>query len=96
METQLATREDGTGYLGISPMPYMEEYSFFGSLKKTGSWFGWIQPWSVFRVLPSSSAPPRLKQLLGISEPTMERPVTVVGITRIRGTVAGCREYSIS
>ncbi len=81
VQARLATREDGTGYLGVSPKVYMEQYSFLGAAGKTGEWFveaSWGVFYGVYRVFNLST----FKQLLGISEPTPERPQTFVGITR--------------
>jgi membrane-associated protease RseP (regulator of RpoE activity) len=81
VQVRLAAQEDGTGYLGVSPDPYMVEYSFLGAAGKTGEWFveaSWGVFYGVYRVFNLST----FKQLLGMSEPTMERPQTFVGITR--------------
>ena len=86
VQTQLATREDGTGYLGVSPMPYMEEYSLFAAIGKTGEW--WLDTTvDVFKSFAKLFSPSTFKQLLGISEPTAERPQTVVGITYSAGQI---------
>lgn len=87
INAQLATVEDGSGYLGVSPEVYMEQYSFLGAAGKTGEWFveaSWGVCYGVYRVFNLST----FKQLLGISEPTAERPQTVVGITRTAGQIA--------
>jgi membrane-associated protease RseP (regulator of RpoE activity) len=87
INAQLATLEDGSGYLGVSPEVYMEQYSFLGAAGKTGEWFveaSWGVCYGVYRVFNLST----FKQLLGISEPTAERPQTVVGITRTAGQIA--------
>jgi membrane-associated protease RseP (regulator of RpoE activity) len=88
LQAQLATLENGNGYLGISPEVYMEDYGFLGSFVQTGKWFGtatWGVFYGVYRVFNLST----FKQLLGISEPTMERPQTVVGIARTASQIAG-------
>jgi len=84
---RLKRLEGGNGFLGISPRTDTERYSFLGSLGETGRW--WVEYskgvfYSFYRVFNLST----LKQLLGISEPTMERPLTVVGISRIAGQLA--------
>lgn len=84
LAAQLAVREDGTGYLGVSPMPYMEQYSVFAALKQTGVWW-WHTTADIFRSIGKLFSPSTFKQLVGISEPTVERPQTVVGITQTAG-----------
>lgn len=84
IKTRLAVREDGTGYLGVSSMPYMEDYSFTGAVKKTGAWW-WEATKGVFNSLAKTFSLTTFKQLLGISPPTVERPQTVVGITYFAG-----------
>jgi membrane-associated protease RseP (regulator of RpoE activity) len=84
LKTQLAKLDNGNGYLGVSPEFYMEEYSFTGSIVKTGKWFGeatWGVFYGVYRIFNIST----FKQLFGISPPTEERPQTVVGITYTAG-----------
>lgn len=88
VEAQLATREDGTGYLGVSSEVYMEQYSFLGAAGKTGEWFveaSWGVFYGVYRIFNIST----FKQLLGFSEPTIERPQTFVGIARTAGQFFG-------
>ncbi|MDD3719185.1 MAG: site-2 protease family protein [Actinomycetota bacterium] len=88
LTARLATLESGSGYLGVSPEVYMEDYSFTGSIVQTGKWFGqasWGVFYGVYRVFNLST----FKQLIGISEPTAERPQTVVGITRTASQIAG-------
>ncbi len=90
LETKLASVDDH-GYLGISPeaeVVSIDRYGFLGSLKQTGIWFG--------RAVQGAAVgfgkiftPGVWKQLLGISEPTIERPVSVVGISRIGVSVYG-------
>ncbi len=85
---RLATLEGGSGYLGISPEVYMEDYSFAASVVQTGKWFGeatWGVLYGVYRVFNWST----IKQLVGMAEPTLERPQTVVGITRTASQIAG-------
>ncbi len=85
---ELATLEDGRGYLGVSPEPYMVGYSFLGAAGKTGEWFveaSWGVFYGVYRVFNLST----FKQLLGISEPTIERPQTVWGITQTASQIFG-------
>lgn len=82
-QVQLAER-DGGGYLGIGPKEGYEGYSFFGAAEKTFWWFGQASygvAYGFYRVFNLST----LKQLVGISEPTIERPVTVVGASRVAG-----------
>jgi membrane-associated protease RseP (regulator of RpoE activity) len=53
-------------------------------LKQTAIWFGkavWGAAYSFYRMF----TPSIWKQLLGISEPTVERPVSVVGASRLAG-----------
>lgn len=89
LDTELATLNDH-GYLGISPESRVvatDHYGFFSSLRMTGVWFGqstWNAAYSFYRIF----TPSVWKQLLGISAPTVERPVTVVGISRITGGIA--------
>jgi membrane-associated protease RseP (regulator of RpoE activity) len=87
LTTQLATLESGKGFLGITPQADMVNYSFLQSFGETGHW--WVQySWGVFysfyRIFNWST----FKQLIGLSEPTSERPVSVVGISRIAGQLA--------
>jgi len=84
---RLATLKDGTGYLGVSPGIYMEDYSFLGAAGKTFSWFGeatYGVGYGIYRVFNWST----IKQLLGLAEPTIERPQTVYGIARTAGRIA--------
>ncbi|MEW6553221.1 MAG: M50 family metallopeptidase [Actinomycetota bacterium] len=84
LQAVLAVKDDGTGYLGVSPMPYMEEYSFFGAIAKTGEW--WLKTTAdVARNFSKLFSPSTFKQLFGMSPPTQERPQTVVGITYSAG-----------
>jgi membrane-associated protease RseP (regulator of RpoE activity) len=88
LEAQLATLDNGNGYLGVSSEVYMEQYSFAGSIVQTGKWLGqatWGVFYGVYRVFNWST----IKQLIGVSEPTAERPQTVVGITRTASQIAG-------
>jgi membrane-associated protease RseP (regulator of RpoE activity) len=88
----LAQRGDGAGYLGVNPQPEFREYSFLESFGETGVVF-WENLKGVgisFSKLFSLST---FKQLLGISEPTEERPVSIVGITRLAGQLAGLGLY---
>jgi membrane-associated protease RseP (regulator of RpoE activity) len=87
LTTQLAILENGNGFLGITPQADMVHYSFLQSLGETGSWwveYSWGVLYSFYRIFNWST----LKQLIGISEPTSERPVSVVGISRIAGQLA--------
>jgi membrane-associated protease RseP (regulator of RpoE activity) len=88
LDTTLDTRSDGTGYLGVTPQPSIEAYGLLGSLKMTGIWFGKAVQGAAVG-FGKIFTPGVWKQLLGISEPTVERPVTVVGISRIGASVAG-------
>ena len=88
LRAQLAVTEDGGGYLGVTPEPYMEQYSFLGAAGKTGEWFAeasWGVAYGFYRIFNLST----LKQLVGISEPTIERPQTVWGITRTASQIFG-------
>ncbi len=87
LETTLATTEEGTGYLGISPRPYMDKFGFLGSIKQSFVWLG-KATYGVFYSFYRLVTPSVWKQLLGISEPNLERPVTVVGATRLAGQAA--------
>ena len=85
---RLAELEDGRGFLGISPEPGKENRSFFATFAETGRWYLEYSKgvfYSIYRVFNLST----LKQLLGLAEPTEERPMTVVGITRVAGELAG-------
>lgn len=88
LSATLAQREDGTGYLGVGPQAEFEEYSFLGSFGKTASalWENIKGVGIGFYKMFSLST---FEQLFGISEPTAERPVSVVGITRLAGQLAG-------
>jgi len=88
VSVRLATQEDGTGYLGVTSEPYMVEYSFLGAAGKTGEWFveaSWGVFYGIYKIFNLST----LKQLVGISEPTMERPQTVVGIAQTGSQIFG-------
>jgi membrane-associated protease RseP (regulator of RpoE activity) len=85
---RLATLADGTGYLGVSPRLYMEQYSFLQSFEKMASVF-WENVKGVGVSFSKLFSLTTFKQLVGISEPTEERPVSVVGISRIAGQAAG-------
>lgn len=88
LQARLAELENGRGFLGISPRPGERHYSFAASFAETGRWFLEYSRgvfYSIYRVFNLST----LKQLLGIAEPTEERPMTVVGITRVAGELAG-------
>ena len=88
LEARLAELEGGRGFLGISPRAGTEEFTFLAALGETGRWFVQYSGgvfYSIYRVFNLST----LKQLVGISEPTEERPMTVVGITRVAGELAG-------
>jgi membrane-associated protease RseP (regulator of RpoE activity) len=84
VQVQLATLEDGTGYLGISTDFYMEQYSFLGAIGKTGEWW-WETTTGIAKSIGKLFSLSTFKQLLGISPPTEERPQTVVGITYTAG-----------
>ncbi len=90
LQTTLATNSEGQGYLGVSPDSVQvgtEDYGFFESMKETGIWFGKAvhgAAYSFYKIF----TPSVWKQLLGISEPTIERPVTVLGASRIAGDYA--------
>jgi membrane-associated protease RseP (regulator of RpoE activity) len=90
LRTRLADREDGGGYLGVSPRAELvekERYGFAGSLGKTVEWWGRASygvGYSFYRLF----TPGVWKQLLGISQPGIDRPVTVVGASRIAGDFA--------
>ena len=92
LTAELARRDDGRGYLGISPQAAYEHYSFLASFKETGVWFGRDVAgvfYGIYRIFNLST----LKQLLGIAPPTEDRPQTVVGISRIAGQFAGLGIY---
>ncbi len=92
LSVRLAGTESGRGFLGISPQPGTERHSFLSSFGETGRWFleySWGVGYSIYRVFNLST----FKQLLGISPPTEERPMTVVGITRVAGQLAGQGMY---
>jgi len=90
LQARLARRDDGAGYLGVSPRAERvgeEKYGFAGALGETGEWFGRASygvAYSFYRLF----TPAVWKQLLGISSPTVDRPVTVVGASRIAGEFA--------
>lgn len=87
LQATLAATASGDGYLGIVPRAAVvetEEYGFLASLGQTAVWFGraaWGTAYSLYRMF----TPGIWKQLLGISEPTVERPVSVVGVSRLAG-----------
>jgi membrane-associated protease RseP (regulator of RpoE activity) len=89
-QLRLATRKAGEvsqGFLGVTPRPYVERYSLISSVRETFVWLGRASygvGYSFYRVFTLST----WKQLLGISQPTVERPVTVVGATRLAGFIA--------
>lgn len=88
LTVRLTELPGGRGFLGVSPRVGEEHYSFLASLGETGRWFVEYSKgvfYSIYRVFNLST----LKQLLGISKPTEERPMTVVGITRVAGELAG-------
>ncbi len=88
LPVRLAELENGRGFLGVSPEPGEEHHSFLASFPETGKWFLEYSRgvfYSIYRVFNLST----LKQLVGITEPTEERPMTVVGITRVAGELAG-------
>lgn len=85
--TATLTDVNGTGFLGISPVPIINHYTFIGSLGRTGRWLGEASygvVYGFYRVFNLSI----LKQLVGISPPTNERPVSIVGISRLAGEFA--------
>jgi membrane-associated protease RseP (regulator of RpoE activity) len=92
LTTTLADRGDETGYLGISPQDEFEGYSFFESFKETGIFF-WENIKGVGVSISKLFNLSLYKQLLGISEPTQERTVSVVGISRIAGQAAKLGAY---
>lgn len=78
---------NGTGFLGISPVFPVTRYGFAGSIGQTVRYWGtasWGAVYGFYRVFNLST----LKQLVGISPPTNERPVSIVGISRLTGEVA--------
>ncbi len=78
---------NGIGFLGISPTPQIDRYNFVSSIGQTGKWLGqysWGVVYSFYRVFNLST----LEQLVGIRKPTDERPVSIVGISRLTGQVA--------
>lgn len=92
LPVRLAELPGGRGFLGISPTAGERHFSFLSSLGETGRWFleysGGVF-YSIYRVFNLST----FKQLLGISKPTEDRPMTVVGITRVAGELAGQGMY---
>ncbi len=88
LTVRLAELPGGRGFLGISPSVGERRYSLFASVGETGRWFLTYSRgvfYSIYRVFNLST----FKQLLGIAPPTEERPMTVVGITRVAGELAG-------
>lgn len=84
---KLAMKEDGSGYLGVSPLEERDRYGLVGALTQTGKWY--IQAshgvfYGIYRMFSWDT----FRQLLGLAEPTPERPVTVVGASRLAGRVA--------
>lgn len=88
LTVRLAELPGGRGFLGISPSAGERHFSLGASLVETGRWFltysGGVF-YSIYRVFNLST----FKQLLGITRPTEDRPMTVVGITRVAGELAG-------
>ncbi len=83
----LAVREDGGGYLGVSPLEERDRYGLISAVVETGKWY--LQAsYGVFYGIYRMFSWETLRQLLGIGEPTAERPVTVVGASRLAGRVA--------
>ncbi len=85
--TATLIESDGQGYLGISPTPQIDRYNFVSSIGQTGKWLGqysWGVVYSFYRVFNLST----LEQLVGIKKPTNERPVSIIGISRLTGQVA--------
>ena len=84
MVVRLAETEEGTGYLGVSPRADVEHFSPAGSFVETAKWLkdaSWGVVYGFYRVFNWST----IKQLIGLQEPTIERPVTVVGASRMAG-----------
>ncbi|MHB8781288.1 MAG: M50 family metallopeptidase [Candidatus Geothermincolia bacterium] len=85
---------EGQGFLGVAPTLVPERYSFIGSIGKTGQWMGEASygvVYGVYRVFNLST----LKQLVGIDPPTVERPVSIVGISRLAGQFANEGAYRL-
>lgn len=81
---RLAETEEGTGYLGVSPRAEVKHFSPVGAFLETGKWLkdaSWGVIYGFYRVFNWST----IKQLLDLEEPTIERPVTVVGASRMAG-----------
>ncbi|MDY6795918.1 MAG: site-2 protease family protein [Actinomycetota bacterium] len=84
VDIRLAETSEGGGYLGVSPKAELERYSFTESIHETFWWFGaatYGVGYGFYRIFNWST----IKQLLGLEEPTIERPQTVVGISRMAG-----------
>ncbi len=78
---------NGAGFLGISPVFPVVHYGLGSSFGQTVRYWGtasWGAVYGFYRVFNLST----LKQLVGISPPTNERPVSIVGISRLTGEVA--------
>lgn len=90
LRTELAQyEEDGeaVGYLGISTGPYMEEPGVPTAFVRSCEWMGTVTGnvfYGIYRLFSLTT----FKQLLGLSPPTIERPVSIVGISRIAGDLA--------
>lgn len=89
---QLAQLANGNGFLGITPQSAVNGYTLAQSFGQTARWFveySYGVFYSIYRVFNLST----LKQLVGMAPPTLERPVSVVGISRIAGELAGEGAY---
>jgi len=93
LTAQLAKLDNGNGFLGITPQAVAKKYSLLASFAQTGRQFGTFSYgvfYGIYRIFNLST----LKQLIGIKPPTSERPVGVVGISRLAGQLANEGAYS--
>ncbi len=87
MLTATLADNNGAGFLGISPVFPVVHYGLGSSFGQTVRYWGtasWGAVYGFYRVFNLST----LKQLVGINPPTNERPVSIVGISRLTGEVA--------
>jgi membrane-associated protease RseP (regulator of RpoE activity) len=92
IHTQLATLDNGNGFLGISPQASTQKYSFLGAIPQSAKLFGTLSYgvfYGVYRIFNLST----FKQLVGITPPNSARPVSVVGISRVAGQLADQGAY---
>ncbi len=92
LTAQLAKLDNGNGFLGITPQAVAKKYSLLASFAQTGRQFGTFSYgvfYGIYRIFNLST----LKQLVGITPPTSERPVGVVGVSRLAGQLANEGAY---